>query len=538
MGSLKSLLLTAAVLPLLTGSATQAANTRQDDAQSCAALAGRTIAPHTVIESAVFKPGGDTVGTAKAAIPFCRVIGVAAPVPDSHIGFEVWLPPASAWNGNFRGEGSGGSAGAISPGPMREALLAGYATMSTDNGHVDGAGGDHGLSWSFKHPEKMIDWGWRALHLSTVAAKNVVRDFYGRAADKNYFIACSAGGHHALMEATRFPADYDGYVAGAAPWKWTSLMLGHTWNSQPALRNPDAVTPQSVAILNRRMVAACDKLDGVEDGVIADPRRCAVDPVEFQCSETNKTDCLTPAQVAAARHIYAGATKSDGTRLMPGQVRGTELGWTGQMTGPTPGGSSWEFWKLSVFQQPDFQNVNFDFDKDTERALATKLSNSTLAETYDQKPNLDAFRARGGKFILYQGWADPVITPLMDVDFYERLAARYGQDKIDAFLRFFPLAGMGHCSGGAGFSHIGGATGTPLKDDAAHDMVRALEAWVTRGEAPSLFIAAHVNDARQVTATRPVCRYPLEARYSGHGDTSNAANFTCRMPEKFQRQPM
>jgi feruloyl esterase len=520
-----------ALLPALTASSYAAKPLAgRGDATSCAALAGKTVAANTTIESAQFMPDGGTVGTTKLDQAFCRVVGLATPTSDSRIGFEVWLPPASQWNGKFRGEGSGGSAGAISPGPMRDALKAGYATMSTDNGHVDGQGGGYGLSWAYKHPEKMVDWAWRALHLSTIAAKKIVGDFYGKPAAKNYFISCSAGSHHAIMEATRFPADYDGMLGGAAPWKWTALMLGHTWNSMPAMKDPSALTAQSVVILNRRMVAACDKLDGLEDGIIADPRRCTVDPVEFQCSDTNRTECLTPVQVEAARHIYAGAKKSEGTVLMPGQVRGSELGWFSQSGGATPGGSSWDFWRQAVFQDPDFRNVNFDFDKDTERALATKIAGASLAEVYDQTPNLDRFRARGGKFIFFQGWADPVITPMMDVDFYGRVVARYGQAKADDFFRFFLLAGMGHCGGGPGFSHIGGATGAPIKDDADHDMVKALDVWVTKNQAPSLFIGAHVNAAKEVTATRPICRYPLEARYIGQGDSNRAENFTCRAP--------
>ena len=197
------------------------------------------------------------------------------------------MPPASAWNGNFQAEGSGGSAGAISPGPMLTALRSGYATMSTDNGHLNDPAdplGGSGLKWAVGHPEKMIDWGWRALHLSTVAAKNVIRDFYGNSAGKSYFVACSAGGHHALMEASRFPADYDGMVAGAAPWQWTRQMLGETWNSIPALKDATAITKESAALLNKAVISACDKLDGVEDGVIADPRRCTVDPGHAQCS--------------------------------------------------------------------------------------------------------------------------------------------------------------------------------------------------------------------------------------------------------------
>jgi len=530
MWHLRALASAALLLPALAASS-QAAKpaSPRGDAANCAALAGKTVAPNTNIESAEYLPDGGTVGTTKISAPFCRIIGLATPTADSHIGFEVWLPPASAWNGKFRGEGSGGSAGAISPGPMRDALMTGYATMSTDNGHVDGANGEHGLSWATKHPEKMIDWAWRALHLSTIAAKRIVASFYGKPPAKNYFISCSAGSHHAIMEATRFPSDYDGMVGGAAPWKWTALMLGHTWNSMPAMKDPSALTAESVVILNRGMIKACDKLDGLEDGIIADPRRCTMDPIQFQCSDTSKSQCLTPLQVEAARHIYAGAKKSDGTVLMPGQVRGSELGWFAQSGGATPGGSSWDFWRLAVFQDPDFKNVNFDFDRDTERALATKISGSSLADVYDEKPNLDGFKARGGKFIFFQGWADPVITPMMDVDFYARIVARYGQAKTDDFFRFFLLAGMGHCGGGPGFSHIGGATGAPLKDDADHDMVKALDLWVTKDQAPSLFIGAHLNDDKVVS--RPICRYPLEARYSGHGDSNRYENFTCRAPQ-------
>ncbi len=522
------------LLPLLAASSGHAANPvggPASDAERCVALAGKTVAPNTVIQSADWKPDGDTVATSasKAVVTsaFCRVIGVATPVRDSHIGFEVWLPPASSWNGNFRGEGSGGSAGNISPGPMNEALASGYATMSTDNGHVDPPGGNYGLEWAYKHPQKMIDWGWRALHLSTLAAKQVVRDFYGKPAGENYFVACSAGGHHALMEASRFPADYDGFVAGAAPWKWTALMLAHTWDSIPALKDPTAVTADSVAILNRRMTQACDKLDGVEDGIIADPRRCTVDPAEFQCKAGETANCLTPVQVAAAQRIYAGATRSDGARLQQGMVRGSELGWFGLITGPRPGGSSWDFWKMAVFQNPDFKNVDFDFDRDTDRAMATRIADESLAQVYDQKPDLDAFRKRGGKFILFHGMADFQISPLVDIDYYDRLVARYGQEKTDAFLRFFLIPGMGHCSGGIGFSHIGGATGAPLKPDADHDMVKALERWVAKDEAPSIFVATRGNDTKQ---TRPICRYPFEARYVGRGDTRDAANFVCRPP--------
>jgi feruloyl esterase len=501
------------------------------DAASCTALLARTIAPHTVVTSAEYAPEGRTVGNTKVDIPFCRIVGIATPTTDSRIGFEVWLPATAQWNGRFQAEGSGGSAGAISPGPMLAALKRGFATMSTDNGHLNDPNdptSGYSQLWAYRHPQKMIDWGWRALHLSTVAAKLVVKDFYGKAAVKNYFVGCSAGGHHALAEATRFPADYDGIIAGAAPWAWTSLMIGHTWNSTPSLKDPAAITADSARILNAAMVAACDRLDGVEDGLIADPRRCTVDPAQFQCGPARSSECLTPAQVAAARHIYAGPVQSDGTRLLPGQVRGSEPGWVAQMTGPRPGGSSWDFWRLTVFQDESFSNARFDFDKDVPRALATKVSDSTLPQVYDSTPDLRAFQARGGKLLMFHGWSDHMISALVGIDFHDRIAAKQGQ--TDSFLRLFLLPGMAHCSGGPGFSHIGGATGAPLKDDADHDIVRALEAWVEDKAAPTRFIAARMGPDGKPAATRPVCLYPRQARYRGTGDVRDAASFVCADP--------
>jgi feruloyl esterase len=222
---------------------------------------------------------------------------------------------------------------------------------------------------------------------------------------------------------------------------------------------------------------------------------------------------------------------------MPGQLRGTELGWLNQNAGKAAGGSSADFWRLTVFQRPDFQNADFDFDRDADRAAAARVGRYALREVYDQKPDLDGFRKRGGKFIFFQGWADYTISALVDVDFYNRIAARYGQGRTDDFLRFFLLPGMGHCSGGVGFSHVGGATGAPVKDDADHDMVKALDRWVKKDQAPSLFIAAHVENG-EATATRPVCRYPLEARYAGRGDSKDAANFVCRPTGPLPPQPM
>jgi len=532
MGHLRTLASVVVLLPALAASS-HAAKPGQGDAQSCAALAGKTIAPDTQIQSAEYMPDGSTVGTTNVAIPFCRVVGVATPTSDSHIGFEVWLPPQAQWNGKFQGEGSGGSAGAISAGAMLEALKAGFATVSTDNGHITDttqANGGSEQTWALGHPEKMLDFAFRAMHVSTVAAKEVVRSFYGKRPLQSYFVGCSQGGHHALMEATRFPSDYDGIVAGAPAWHWANQMINATWNSQAALKDASAITTQSTQTLNKAIIAACDRLDGVEDGVISDPRRCHFDPATLSCKAGDAPDsCLTQPQIDAANRIYQGAHKSDGTALFQGFARGSELKWPQMWASKTPGGSSWHFWRYSVFQDLQFRNIDFDFDRDADRGLSTVRAGMKVADIYNVKPDLSAFRARGGKLIIYHGWADEQVTPFASLDFYAQIKARHGQSGTDDFLRMFMMPGIAHCSGGAGAGNIGGAT-PAISRDPQHDVVAALDTWVTRHKAPSVLIAAHLDASKKVDRTRPLCPFPQEAGYKGAGDTNDAANFTCAVP--------
>jgi len=535
MGSFKAIGLTCALLPLLSASSGHAVSipAGQGNAASCTALLARIVAPNSVIQSAEYLPEGGTVGTTKIGLPFCRVTGIATPTADSRIGFEVWLPPNGAWNGKFQGEGSGGSAGAISTGAMLEALKAGYATMSTDNGHITDTKQPNGGSeqtWALGHPEKMLDFAFRAMHLSTVAGKQVVRGFYGHPALRAYFVGCSQGGHHALMEASRFPDDYDGIVAGAPAWHWANQMINATWNSRAALKDAGAITAQSTQILNTAILAACDRLDGVEDGVISDPRRCHFDPATLLCKAGEAAgSCLSQSQIDAANRIYQGVHKSDGTALFQGFARGSELKWPNMWASKTPGGSSWDFWRYSVFQDPQFQNINFDFDRDSDRALATVRAGMSVSDIYNVKPDLSAFRARGGKLIIYHGWADEQVTPFASLDFYSHIKARQGLAGTDDVLRLFMMPGLAHCTGGLGAGNIGGAS-PALSHDPEHDVVAALDAWVTKHQAPRILIAARLDADKKTDRTRPLCPFPQEARYKGTGDTNDAANFTCAVP--------
>ena len=531
MGSFGTFGIFGALLPVLAASSGHVAG--HGDPAGCTSLLGKVVAPNSVIQSAEYLPEGGTVGTTKVSLPFCRITGIAMPTSDSRIGFEVWLPQAAQWNGKFQGEGSGGSAGAISAGAMLEALKAGYATMSTDNGHITDTKQPNGGSeqtWALGHPEKMLDFAFRAMHVSTVAAKQVVRGFYGRPSLRSYFVGCSQGGHHALMEATRYPADYDGIVAGAPAWHWANQMINATWNSRAALQDASAITAQSTQILNKAIIAACDKLDGVEDGLISDPRRCHFNPATLLCKSSDAADgCLTQPQIDAANRIYQGVHKSDGTALFQGFALGSELKWPQMWASKTPGGSSWDFWRYSVFQDPQFHNINFDFDRDSESGLSTVRAGMTVAEIYNVKPDLSAFRARGGKLIIYHGWADEQVTPFASLDFYSHIKARQGQSGTDEVLRMFMMPGIAHCQGGPGAGNIGGAS-PALSHDPDHDVVAALDTWVTQHKAPTVLIAAHLDAAKKPDLTRPLCAFPREARYAGSGDIHDARNFTCQMP--------
>jgi feruloyl esterase len=500
------------------------------ESEQCAALLKATLPTATTITSATFTDQETTIGTTKVTVPFCRVVGLATPTSDSTVGFEVWMPPLSTWNGKFQGVGSGSSAGSIATAAMLVALMDGYAAMATDNGHVTDATRPNGAAeqtWALGHPEKMIDFAYRGLHVATVAGKSVTQSFYSKAASKSYFVGCSQGGHHALMEASRYADDYDGIVAGAPAWQWANLMVAELWNSMPALKDPTAITAPKMTLLNNDVVAACDALDGVTDGVIDDPRKCTYDPAVLQCTGADSATCLTSVQVAAAKQIYGGAKYANGTTIFPPYTRGSEMGWTSLYTGATPGGSGWDFFRYSAFQTPTFNNSTFNFDSDTDRAMNTLVAGEPLSSVYNATANLTPFQTRGGKLIIYHGWADQQISPSSSLDYYQRVVSSVGQPVTDSFLKMFMMPGIGHCSGGPGVAKIGGSTGAAASADADHDVVRALDRWVTQGIAPASLIGTRLESAPITARTRPLCAYPKVAKYKGSGSIDDAANFSC-----------
>ncbi len=499
---------------------------------ACAAIAGTSLGlPYTTFTvaeevAAPFTPP-ETFSSRGFVVEdgaFCRVAGTATPEEGSEINFEVWLPHADAWNGRFQGIGSGGSAGAIRYPQLAVAVQNGYAAVATDNGHTSTSGFDG--SWSLGHPVRLIDFGYRAQHEATVAGKAVTRAYYGRDADHAYFVGCSQGGHHALMEAQRFPDDYDGIVAGAPANYWIGLMTGELWSGLATTKDPAQDLPRAkLPVLGAAVLEACDALDGLEDGLIDDPRACAFDPVVLRCDGADGADCLTAGQVAAARAIYAGPSRpSTGEQLFPGYALGSEYfdqpggrgGWGAYWAGiAEPGGSTADFMRYSVFEDPDYDVLEFDFDADWDLANNRPIGNDeTLGSALNAiDPDLSSFKANGGKLISYHGWADPLVTANLAVHYYESVVAEQGGiDQTTDFYRLFMAPGMAHCRGGPGPDRF--------------DAVTALERWVEDGIPPDQIVASKVVDG-DVTRSRPLCAYPQVARYTGSGSIDDAASFAC-----------
>ena len=460
---------------------------------------------------------------------FCRVVAVAKPTSDSVINFEVWIPPAKQWNQKFLGVGNGGYSGAISYGALASALQRGFATASTDTGH---AGED--LSFAAGHPEKIVDWGYRSVHVMTESAKLIVRKYSGLFPRHSYFMGCSTGGEQALSEVQRFPQDYDGVVAGDPGNDRVHLNAGFLWAFAATHdANGNAILPTSkLPLINQAALAACDGLDGIKDGIISEPQACHFDPGVLLCKGAESDQCLTAAQIEAVRRVYAGPRNPrTGEQIMAGYSPGSESpigddlfgGWKTYITDrkePMRLG----FWQHWVFNDAAWDWRTFDYDRDVAYADAK------LAAVNASNPDLSAFRARGGKILMYSGWADPVGPPMDAIDYYGRVEKIIGgREKTAAFFRLFMVPGMAHCRGGPG-PNIFGAVSTiaspQSKIDPQHDVLSALEKWVEKGSAPNYIIATHlINDT--IDRTRPLCPYPKIARWNGTGSSDDARNFAC-----------
>lgn len=484
-------------------------------AASCESLTTLRFPDATVTSAVTVDAGKFTMPAGRGAAPnfsdlasFCRVALTLTPSKDSDIKVEVWLP-ALGWNGKFEGTANGAYAGAIGYAALADAVRRGYAAANTDTGHAENSG-----RFALGHPEKTIDFGYRAVHEMSVKAKAVVTAFYGSAPKLSYWNGCSTGGRQALQEAQKYPADYDGIVAGAPANNTTRMTMMQIGVGQATLGNPDSmIAPAKFRAIHEAVLAACDARDGVKDGVLENPMRCTFDPQVLACKGAESDTCLTAPQIVALRRIYAAVRNpKTGEYIFPGLEPGSELGWS-MMIGPEPFSYANDFWRYMVMKNPDWDFKTLNFETDLQKALA---EDHGVVDATDA--NLAPFFARGGKLIQYHGWSDPGIAPENSVNYYNRVVDTLGgTGKVGGSYRLFMVPGMAHCRGGEGTDTF--------------DMLGALERWVEQGTAPDRIAASKVGKDGSVERTRPLCPYPQEAVYSGSGSTNEAANFTCKVPK-------
>ena len=488
------------MIPVLT-LAVMLADSSQCDAIAKLALTNTTItSARWVTEGPMAAEGAPPAAQRTAPVPIlpahCRVAIVMKPSADSHIEAEVWLP--AEWNGKFEAVGNGGWAGSISYPAMARALQEGYATASTDTGHKGG-----NSSFAIGHPDKLIDFGYRSIHEMTVQSKAIVAAFYKRSARLSYWNGCSTGGRQGLMAAQRYPDDFDAILAGAPANNHTRMGISRLAVSVPTARDAAAAVPRAkLEMVTRAVLKACDGADGAKDEFLNDPRACKFDVASLQCTGADNDSCLTAPQVATMKSAYAPVKLPNGEMVFPGKELGSETAWG--MVGGTPDALSVTAVQIA-HNDAAWDPKTFDLAHDL--TLTLEKVGSVVAAI---DPNLKAFKARGGKLLLYHGWNDGLISPGNTVNYFEDVNKTMGRQ--DDFVRLFMVPGMGHCQGGPGADQV--------------NWMGALERWRESGKAPDRIEAAHVAGNR-VEMTRPLCPYPQIAKYSGIGSTNDAQNFSC-----------
>jgi feruloyl esterase len=463
---------------------------------------------------------------------FCRVQITVQPA----IKVEVWMP-TSGWNHKFEAVGNGGKAGSISYAAMATALRAGYATSSTDTGH---GGGGNDTQWAFQQPGLIADFAYRAVHEMTVTAKAMISAYYGAQPSFSFFDGCSTGGRQGLMEAQRYPDDYNGILSGDPVINYTHLQAAHFSIALRTRKVPGSYFPlDKLPAMEKASLSACDAIDGVKDGLIEDPLKCNFrnDPSAMLCSGAESASCMTSTQLQTLKDIYAGYRDPRGKVAYAGFMPGHETGWNVfLLDGADPSQPFTDrsavgavgFFKNFVFDDPNWNFLTWDYDRDM--TFADKKLASEINAT---DPDLKAFRAHGGKLLLYHGWTDPGASPLETLGYFENVVATLSGKNAETpgretpaflssiqhaqeFAQLFMVPGMDHCGGGPGPN--------------VFDAFGSLTEWVETGRPPAKISAAHMTNGK-VTMTRPLCPYPQVARYVGHGSTNEAANFACGLPK-------
>jgi hypothetical protein len=480
--------------------------------EKCAGLTAASFSAEVKIESASF------VAATPNAPEHCDVRGVILP----EARFAVKLP--ANWNQRFYMVGGGGFAGQLSLGPMNTGLQKGFATASTDTGH-DAAKEPLGTFAEHRadNPNadrKKLDYAYLAVHNTAILAKQIINAYYGSTPKYSYWVGCSTGGRQGLMEAQRYPEDFDGYVIGAPVLKISHETMRGIWNAQAVSTGAGAVAYDKLPVLAAAVYKKCDDTDGLQDGLITNPRQCNFDPLQDlpKCAgEVEGKDCFTTAQRQGLQKVYSGVRNAKGKLLYPGQPLGAEIasggrsGWMGSIGGDGGMGLGFgeTFMRFLAFDPQrgktwDWKSFSFDTDPPQMTAFA-KVIDAT-------NPDLSKLKKRGGKIIHYHGWADALVNPQMSVDYYESVLKKMGQQPTKEFYKLYMIPGMFHCAGGVGCDRA--------------DWFSPLVEWVEKGVAPGTLAGSRVVNGATVL-TRPHCAYPQVPKYKGSGESSKAENFTC-----------
>ena len=486
-----------------------AASTAPCESLRSVPLTQTTIVTAGVVQAGVFVPPAPPAGARQGAPPaqaapppqpipqHCRVTMVLKPTPDSNINVELWMPTDN-WNGKLLVVGNGGFAGSIQGyGDMQVALRLGYATAATDTGHsaVDGPNGMFALG----HPEKIVDFAYRAVHDLTVKSKQLIATYYARPAQFSYFKGCSTGGRQAVMAAQKYPEDYDGIIGGALANRHIHMHTAGFARNVTMARNPDwALSEEKAKVVSAAVMKKCDTL---HEGFLNNPRQCAFDFSTLLCEGADGADCLTKGQLKAVEMFYGGVKNKKGELIFSGQALGNPI----PALRSVPPATITDTVRIWAFQNPNYDWNSFDIDRDMP-IIDQKIG---FVDAVDS--DLKAFKAHGGKLLLYAGWGDTGITPENTVLYYDKLLKTMGKNQSD-WTRLFMVPGMGHCRGGDGPDTF--------------DTIGTLERWREKGTTPAQIAATNQRSG----LSRPLCPYPQYAKYKGTGDLKDAANWACSAP--------
>lgn len=500
------------------------------DSTQCRAMAGRIFGPARIVAATFTRPpqvtewqGGRESATVTTA--YCRLEGEITK-GGGHSRFEVWLPIRTKWNGRLLGVGAGGPYGYINTVHLAAGVNRGFASVATDNGHRSPSRTDD-LQWAFEAPDRVADFGYLAHHRATIAAKTIIAAYYRRAAEKSYFYGCSQGGQKGLAAAQFFPADYDGIAAGAPVYSWANEAVVQLWGVRAVTETErSALTVANLQALQAAVAQRCS----AANGIVMAPHACSFEPADLQCGSGNADACLNAEQVTAVRKIYDGPRTSTGDQIWPGFERGSERLWeqfftSARADGTRGGGSGFGIFRYIVKADPSWTLSRLDFDRDPEQARRK------LPATWNpDSPNLDKFAARGGKLLVYHGWADQQVPPKTSLAYHREVVARSGRKRTDTMFRLFMVPGMAHCVTESPGPNL---LLQPENDPAQpvtpeRDALAALQQWVEQNEPPSRFVV-RISDERRSLSTRSVltCAQPQAPQYKGDGDPLDVKNWQC-----------